>query len=102
VDLLVHRLDIDRDLLAALCHRYRVRELLAFGSVVREDFRPESDVDLLVEFERDADIGLLAYSRLQRELSELVGRPVDLVSKSGLKPLIRNQVLGQAQTLHAA
>ena len=85
-----------------VCRKYRVRELSLFGSVARGDYRDQSDVDFLVEFEPDAEIGLIAFSKLQRELADIVGRPVDLVSKQGLKPVIRQTVLAEAELLYAA
>jgi len=88
--------------LAELCQRSHVKELSAFGSVLRENYRPDSDLDLLVVFEPGAQIGMLAYARLQRELSELVGRKVDLVSKNGLKPLIRDEVIASSRVVYAA
>ena len=94
--------DVPDDRLAALCCEHRVQRLEAFGSVLRDDFRPDSDIDLLVEFEPDARIGLLALGRLQRALEELLGRSVDLVPRGGLKPLIRDAVLRQARLLYAA
>lgn len=84
-----------------LCRRYRVRHLSPFGSVFKEDFGPESDVDVLVEFEPDAKVGFLMLSRLARELSVLLGRPVDLVPRSGLKPAIRETILREEQVLYA-
>jgi hypothetical protein len=63
------------------CRRYQVRSLALFGSVLRADFRPDSDVDVLVEFEPAARIGFLALGRMQRELTALFERPVDLVPK---------------------
>jgi uncharacterized protein len=88
--------------IAALCQKYQVRELSIFGSALRDDFRPESDIDLLVEFQPDAHPTIMTYARLQREFSELLGRPVDLVPKRGLKPLIRQSVLDSAEMLYAA
>lgn len=85
-----------------LCRRYQVRELALFGSALRAYFRADSDIDLLVEFEPAATVSLLTLARLQRELADLIGRPVDLVPKRGLKPLIRDEVLGQAEVLYAA
>lgn len=70
--------------------------------MLRPDFGPESDVDILVDFEPDAMIGLIDFGRLQRALSELIGRDVDLVTKAGLKPAIRDWVLSQARLLYAA
>jgi len=89
------------DRIAELCRAYRVHELAVFGSVFREDFRPDSDVDFLVEFESDAPIGLLDYCALQNRLAELVRRRVDLVSKPGLKLPIRDGVLAGAKVIYA-
>ena len=88
--------------IAAFCRRYRVRRLSLFGSVVRDDFGPASDVDVLVEFEPEARVGFLTLSRMARELSALLGRPVDLVPRSGLKPAIREAVLRQEQVIYAS
>jgi len=65
--------------LKALCRRWKIRELGLFGSQSRDDARPDSDVDLLVEYEPAADWSLLDTARLRAELAELFGRPVDLV-----------------------
>ncbi len=92
--------EIRDDSLAALCRRHRVRRLEAFGSVLREDFRDDSDVDLLVEFEADAEIGFLALGALRRGLEDLLERSVDLVPRRGLKPLIRDAVLSTARTIY--
>ena len=88
--------------LAELCGQYRIRQLALFGSVLRDDFGPDSDVDVLVEFEPEAHIGFIALSRIQRELSTLLQRPVDLVPKDGLKAKIRQSVLSSAEVLYAA
>ncbi|MDW8382529.1 MAG: nucleotidyltransferase family protein [Verrucomicrobiota bacterium] len=84
------------------CRRYRVRRLSLFGSVLRDDFDPHSDVDVLVEFEPDATIGFLTLARMARELSALFGRTVDLVPRSGLKPAIREAVLSEERVIYAA
>lgn len=88
--------------IAALCRRYKVRQIQLFGSALRENFGPESDLDVLVEFEPNAQIGFIALSRMQRELSELFRRPVDLVPQDGLKPRIREAVLSSAEVIYAA
>jgi predicted nucleotidyltransferase len=88
--------------LSGFCRRYHVRRLALFGSVLRDDFRPDSDVDVLVAFKPGARIGFLALSRMQRELSELFQRSVDLVPMDGLKPIIRDSVLSSAQDVYAA
>jgi predicted nucleotidyltransferase len=79
-----------------------VRELSVFGSFLGEDFRPDSDIDLLVEFAPDAEIGFLALARMSRELSGVLHRPVDLVPKAGLKPKIRDEILSCRKVLYAA
>jgi hypothetical protein len=96
------RLKVSEADLAALCSRYHVRELSLFGSAARGEARPDSDVDLLVVFEEGARVGLLALAALQRELSDLLGRRVDLVPKDGLKPALREEVLSEAEVLYAA
>ena len=87
--------------LVELCRQYYVRELSVFGSAARGEMRPDSDIDLLVEFIPGAKIDLVDYSGLL-DLSTLIGRKVDLVSKKGLKPLIRASVLKEARLLYAA
>lgn len=96
------RISIPKDQVAELCQRHQVHRLALFGSVLREDFRPESDVDVLVEFDPAAQIGFVALARLQRELTELLGRPVDLVPRQGLKPIIRDHVLANTEEIYAA
>ncbi len=88
--------------LAELCRQYHVKELSVFGSAARGEMRPESDIDLLVEFIPEAKVGLFAYAGLMSELTKLIGRKVDLVSKKGLKPLIRASVLKEARLVYAA
>ena len=88
--------------IAEICRRYHVRELAVFGSAARGDIRPDSDIDLLVEFEPDARIGLFKFAAMEQELAALLGRIVDLVTKPGLKPWIRPHVLRDAKILYAA
>ena len=94
--------EVDEAKLADLCRRYQVRELSLFGSAARGEMRPDSDIDLLVEFLPGAEVDLVDYAGLMLDLSKLLGRKVDLVSKNGLKPLIRNSVLEEARLVYAA
>lgn len=92
--------------IASFCRRWKVKELSAFGSVVREDFGPESDVDLLVTFAPDAHWTLFDMVRMQDELKVLLGRDVDLVSRRGVEssrnPIRREAILSSAELIYAA
>ncbi|MCX6634482.1 MAG: nucleotidyltransferase family protein [Acidobacteria bacterium] len=88
--------------LAEICRRYQVRELAVFGSAAQGAMRPDSDIDLLVEFLPEAEIGLLEHAGLMLDLAQLLGREVDLVSKRGLKPFIRDSILREARPVYAA
>jgi predicted nucleotidyltransferase len=96
------RIPVHSRQISGICRRYHVRRLALFGSVLRNDFRPDSDVDVLVAFEPEVRVGFVTLSRMQRELSELFKRPVDLVPMDGLKPVIRESVLSSAQDVYAA
>jgi predicted nucleotidyltransferase len=93
---------IDGPSLAEVCRRYGVKELSLFGSAVRGEMRPESDIDIMVEFEPGIRIGLIKFELLVEELESLTGRRVDLVTKRGLKPWVRPQVLKDARVVYAA
>ena len=93
--------ELSPDTLSTFCREHHIKRLSLFGSALRSDFGPESDVDILVEFEDSARIGLLAFAKTQRKLSELLQRPVDLVTPEGLKPLIKPQILNEAEVLYA-
>lgn len=94
-------LPVDRLRLAEFCRRNHIRRLSLFGSVLRDDFGPDSDVDILVEFEAGHVPGL-RFIRLEQELSQLFGgRRVDLVTPEFLNPRIRDRVLGDLEIQYA-
>ncbi len=95
------RIAIDRGRLAGFCRRNHVRRLALFGSILRDDFRPDSDIDVLVEFEPGHVPGL-RFSALERELSEILGRKVDLSTPAFLSKYFRDRVLAEAQVQYAA
>src|SRR3954452_18845021 len=95
------RIDLPLDELAEICRRYGVRRLALFGSALRDDFGPASDVDLLVEFQPGTRTGL-AFFGLQDELSAAIGRTVDLNTAGFLGPRILPAVLAEAQPLYVA
>ena len=100
------RFSIPEQDLASFCQRWRIAELALFGSALREDFDAKSDVDLLVTFTPDADWSLLDHIRMQGELAELLGRPVDLVSRRAIErsqnPIRKRAILRSARTVYAA
>jgi predicted nucleotidyltransferase len=97
----VDRIKIDREKLADFCRRNHIRRLALFGSVLREDFRPDSDVDVLVEFEPGHLPGLRFFG-LERELSEILGHKVDLNTPGFLSPYFRDRVLAEAEVQYVA
>ena len=96
------RIAIPEPDLADFCRRNHIQRLSLFGSVLRDDFTPESDVDVLVEFEPGAHITLLGEARIERELGELLGRNVDLVERICLSKYIREEVFAEEEMLYVA
>lgn len=97
------RIPVDQAALADFCRRHRIRKLSLFGSVLRDDFRPDSDIDVLVEFDPDARIGLYEFLDAQEELEAILGRAVDLVQRSALRnPFRRREILRTAEDVYAA
>ena len=92
------RLSLDVRAVEEFCRRRRIRRLALFGSVLRRDFRPSSDVDVLVEFEPGHTPGL-AFFEMEEELSRLFGRKVDLSTPQFLSPRFRNRVQSEAEVL---
>jgi len=91
-----HGIDVSPDQIAAFCRRHRVRRLAFFGSILREDFGPESDLDVLVEFEPGARTGLRFFA-MEEELSRILGRKVDLNTPGFLSKRFRDRVLAEAE-----
>ena len=93
---------LDGATLAEVCRRYSVKELSLFGSAGRGEMRPESDVDMIVEFEPGVRVGLIKFESLAEELEALTGRTIDLVTRRGLKLWVRPGVLKDARVIYAA
>ncbi len=94
------RIDIPKDEIAAFCRRNHIRRMALFGSVLRDEFTPESDVDVLVDFEPGQTPGL-AFITMQDELSEILGRQVDMHTFKGVESsrnwLLREEILNSAE-----
>jgi predicted nucleotidyltransferase len=95
------RIQVDEHIVAEFCRRHHIRRLAFFGSVIRDDFGPGSDVDVLVEFEPGHVPGL-KFLTMQEELSRLLGRQVDLNTPAFLSPYFRDRVLAEAEVRYAA
>lgn len=99
-------IEVPADRVDEFCRRWKITELSLFGSALGDDFGPQSDVDILVSFSREADWSLLDHVRMERELSHLLGRKVDLVSRRAIERsdnwIRREAILGSAKGIYAA
>jgi uncharacterized protein len=95
------KITVPQEQIAEFCQKHHIRKLALFGSVLREDFCPESDVDVLVEFEPGRTPGL-AFISIQDELSKMLGRPVDLNTPLCLSKYFRDEVLAEAEAIYVA
>lgn len=93
---------IPTESITALCRRRRVRRLALFGSVLRDDFRPDSDIDMLVEFAEDARVGLFDMADMEADLATILGRRVDLRTPAELSRYFRDEVLRSSRAIYAA
>ena len=91
------RIDVQKRHIADFCQRHNICRLSLFGSVLRDDFNPESDIDVLVEFEPGTRVGLIGLARLELELGEILGRKVDLNTPGFLSKYYRKQILAEAE-----
>jgi predicted nucleotidyltransferase len=103
---LMERLRLSPEQIAAFCQRWQLMELALFGSVLRDDFHADSDIDILISYAPEANHGLLARVRIQRELATLCGREVDVMTKKSIEEsrneLRRKEILGSAQVIYVA
>jgi predicted nucleotidyltransferase len=103
---MITNIAIPREAVQGFCQRWNISELALFGSVLRGDFRPDSDVDVLVRFAPDARWTLLDFVRMRDELSEILERKIDLVSRRAVEasqnPLRRRAILESAQVNYGA
>jgi predicted nucleotidyltransferase len=91
------KIDVPKEELAAFCRRNHIRRLAFFGSALRDDFTPESDMDVLVEFEPGARVGLITLAGMEIELTRLLGHTAEMHTVKGLNPHFRDAVLEQAE-----
>ena len=100
------KIDIPEKQLAGFCKRWHINEFAVFGSVLRDDFNPGSDLDILVTFAPEADWSLLDHVRMEDELSALLGRKIDLLSKRAVERsqnwLRREEILNTAEVIYVS
>ncbi len=94
------QIEVSREAIEDFCHRNQIRKLAIFGSALRDDFTPESDVDVLVWFEPEARVGLITFGGIERRLARIVGRAVDMHTPDMLSKYFRDRVLAEAETVH--
>lgn len=101
-----HGITLPMDRIAEFCRRWKVREMAVFGSFLRDDFRPDSDLDFLYTFDSDVGWTLFDLVRMEQELTAIVGRPVDLVDRCSIEKsenwIRRRAILGSAEVIHVA
>ncbi len=95
-------IQVNREQIAEFCHRHHIRRFAFFGSVLRDDFRPESDVDVLIEFEPGHVPGLIRLMGMQLEFSDMIGREADFRAPGDLHLSFRDKVIAEAEVLYAA
>ena len=91
------KIDLPEDKIKDFCQSNQIRRFSLFGSVLRKDFGPESDVDVLIEFESRANVGLITLAGMEIELSQIIGNKVEIHTVKGLNPHFRDEVLGLAE-----
>jgi len=97
------KFNLPREKIIEFCKRWNITEFSVFGSVLRDDFHPDSDIDVLVTIDPKAEIGLFELIDMKLELQAIFKRPVDLVEKDGLRnPYRRREILRTAQVIYAA
>lgn len=102
----IQNLELSMEQIKEFCDRWHIVEFALFGSVLRDDFRPDSDIDVLITFAPDARKGLMTLARIKHELEELLGREVDVLTKKSIEQshnsTRRNNILQSAQVLYVA
>ena len=99
---MTYRLPLDPEILAEVCRRHHIRKLSLFGSMLRGTARPDSDIDLLVEFEPAANPSLLTMAAIEIELNDLLDQKVDLRTAEDLSRYFRDEVVHEAEPLYVA
>jgi predicted nucleotidyltransferase len=100
------KIELPQQIISEFCQKWQISEMSVFGSVLREDFRSDSDIDILVSFQDSVPWGLLEFSRMKRELENLLGRKVDLLTKKSIEQshnwIRQREILDTAQVIYVA
>ena len=100
------KIDIPMEQVAAFCHKWKIKEFSLFGSVLRDDFRPDSDVDVLVTFGPDSKVSLFDLGDIEDELTDILGRKADLTMRRGIERssnwIRRKAILSSAEVIYGA
>jgi hypothetical protein len=94
--------EVPTERIAEICRRYGIQEMAIFGSAARGDMRPDSDVDIMIEFFPEIKYGIREYQSIEDELADAFGRPIDLGTKRFIKPHVKARILREAPVIYAA
>ena len=94
------RIKITKEQIAEFCKKNHIKKLALFGSILHDDFRPDSDVDMLVYLDHSVPTGLMKMARMERQLSEIVGRKVDLRTPNEISDYFRDDVMAEAEAIY--
>ena len=101
----IHGIDLDSQAILDYCKKWKVAELSVFGSILRDDFRPDSDIDFLVSYDQDAKWDLSDFVTMKDELAHVIGRPIDLISRAAVERsdnrFIKKEVLSSSEPVYA-
>ena len=104
--MVAHGIDLGSEAIREFCRKWKIRELRVFGSILRDDFGPQSDVDFLADFLDEEDRDLSDHFDMEEELAAIIGRPVDLVSRSAVEAsrnrFYKKEILSTSEPIHAA
>ena|SRR5258708_98902 len=103
--MIIHEIDLDSQAIREFCKKWKIKELSVFGSILRDVFRPDSDIDFLVTYDRDAEWDISDVVNMKHELAHALGRPVDIISRSAIERsdnrFIKKEVLSTMEPIYA-
>ncbi len=104
--MIVHGIDLNSHAIHEFCRKWKIKELCIFGSILRDDYRPDSDIDLLADYEQDAEWDLFDHMEMEEDLGQIVGRSVDVLDRIGVETcrnrFLKSEILSSIEPIHAS